>query len=136
MRHVKPGCAADGIIGLQLRAPLSHLSGDAAHEYIVSRYVSPGGNGPRHRNAALAPGALSSTRGEIRLIPLPTKDLGMNSILKVAVLAWLLPTTAVLAAQQDYFSNWPAGRSPQQIGKALAEHFIVTPHTPNHTIVY
>ena len=38
------------------------------------------------------------------------------------------------AAQQDYFSNWPAGRSPQEVGKALAEHFITSPHQaqPGH----
>ncbi len=61
----------------------------------------------------------------------------MNLTLKVAVLAWLLPATAAtLVAQQDYFNDWPPGRTPQQVGKALSEHFIVTPHTPNHTIVY
>jgi rhamnogalacturonyl hydrolase YesR len=53
----------------------------------------------------------------------------MNSVLKLAALAWLLPAAALpLTAQQDYFSNWPAGRSPQEIGKALAEHFVTSPH--------
>ena len=28
------------------------------------------------------------------------------------------PRPSTLAAQQDYFSNWPAGRSPQEVGKA------------------
>jgi rhamnogalacturonyl hydrolase YesR len=53
----------------------------------------------------------------------------MNSVLKFAVMALLLPAVAIpLAAQQDYFGNWPAGRSPQEVGKALAEHFVTSPH--------
>ena len=53
----------------------------------------------------------------------------MNGVLKLAALAWLLPAAAVaLGAEQDYFSNWPAGRSPQEVGKALAEHFVTSPH--------
>ena len=38
--------------------------------------------------------------------------------------------TCSLAAQtpQSYFTNWPAGRSPQEVGKALAEHFVTSPH--------
>lgn len=40
------------------------------------------------------------------------------------------------AAQQDYFSNWPAGRSPQEVGKRLAEHFVTSPHQYGPTIHY
>src|SRR6201999_2526852 len=38
----------------------------------------------------------------------------------------------VASAQQDYFSNWPAGTSPQEVGKRLAEHFVpsATQYTP------
>ena len=61
----------------------------------------------------------------------------MNLTLRVAVLAFVLPATAgTLVAQQGFFNGWPPGRSPQEVGKALAEHFVTTPHTPNHTIVY
>lgn len=61
----------------------------------------------------------------------------MKFICRLAVLAVLISIVGIpLAAQQDYFSNWPAGRSPQEVGKALAEHFITSPHFPNHTIVY
>jgi rhamnogalacturonyl hydrolase YesR len=53
----------------------------------------------------------------------------MKAVVKSAVLFLLLPVAAIqLAAQQDYFSNWPAGRSPQEVGKALAEHFVSSPH--------
>ena len=53
----------------------------------------------------------------------------MKTTLKVGVFALLLAaTTGTGFAQQDYFSNWPAGRSPQEVGKALAEHFVTSPH--------
>ena len=40
------------------------------------------------------------------------------------------------AAQQDYFSNWPAGSSPQEVGKTLAEHFVVSKHQYGPTLHY
>ena len=40
------------------------------------------------------------------------------------------------AAQGDYFSNWPAGTSPQEVGKALGEHFVTSPHQYTATIHY
>lgn len=46
----------------------------------------------------------------------------------VALCIFLLSGTVVATAQQDYFNNWPAGRSPHDIGKRLAEHFITSPH--------
>ncbi|MGB0063174.1 MAG: glycoside hydrolase family 88 protein [Terracidiphilus sp.] len=46
----------------------------------------------------------------------------------LAALALFLAAGVSLAAQQDPFSNWPPGRSPKEIGKALAEHFITSPH--------
>jgi unsaturated rhamnogalacturonyl hydrolase len=39
-------------------------------------------------------------------------------------------------AQTDYFNNWPAGTSPQEVGKALAEHFVTSPHQYTKTIHY
>jgi rhamnogalacturonyl hydrolase YesR len=51
----------------------------------------------------------------------------MKAILKLAALGLFLPAL-VATAQQDYFGNWPAGRSPQEVGKALSEHFITSPH--------
>src|ERR1035441_1587926 len=53
----------------------------------------------------------------------------MNFVLKFAALGLLLPAGAGTGlAQQDYFSNWPAGSSPQEVGRSLAEHFITSPH--------
>ena len=61
----------------------------------------------------------------------------MKSAPKLAVLSLVFSLAAALApAQQDYFSNWPDGRSPQEVGKRLAEHFVTSPHQYTATIHY
>ena len=61
----------------------------------------------------------------------------MNAFIKTIALALLLPATAAtLSAQPDYFTNWPAGTSPQEVGKRVAEHFVTSPHQGNGTIFY
>jgi unsaturated rhamnogalacturonyl hydrolase len=42
----------------------------------------------------------------------------------------------VAGAQKDYFSNWPAGTSPQEVGKLVSEHFIPSPHQYTPTLHY
>lgn len=60
----------------------------------------------------------------------------MSSQMKFATIALMMSFgSVVVCAQQDYFSNWPAGRSPQEVGKKLAEHFITSPHQ-HQTIFY
>jgi rhamnogalacturonyl hydrolase YesR len=41
--------------------------------------------------------------------------------------ALLLITNARVMAQSAYFSKWPAGTSPQEIGKRVAENFVARP---------
>lgn len=61
----------------------------------------------------------------------------MHLVLKMAAIALLVPATiATAGAQQDDFSNFPAGYSPQEVGKAVAEHFVTSPHQGNGTIFY
>ena len=61
----------------------------------------------------------------------------MKTAPKLFTLGLILSLTAVIApAQQDYFSNWPEGRSPQDVGKRLAEHFVTSPHQYTATIHY
>jgi unsaturated rhamnogalacturonyl hydrolase len=51
--------------------------------------------------------------------------------------ALVLASAASLCAQTgDYFSNWPEGASPQEVGKHLAEHFVASPHQYTATIHY
>ena len=40
------------------------------------------------------------------------------------------------AQRKDYFSNWPAGTSPQEVGKRVAEHFVTSPHQDPQRIIY
>jgi unsaturated rhamnogalacturonyl hydrolase len=55
----------------------------------------------------------------------------IQCLLLVAGIAQLQP--AICEAQSkkaaDNFSKWPAGTSPREVGKRVAEHFVVTPHT-------
>ena len=48
----------------------------------------------------------------------------------------LLMAAATMQAQQNYFSQWPAGTSPQEVGKLVAEHFIPSPHQYTATLHY
>ncbi len=45
----------------------------------------------------------------------------------------LIALTSAARAATDYFSSWPAGSSPQEIGRRVAERFIASPH-PNFGI--
>jgi rhamnogalacturonyl hydrolase YesR len=51
----------------------------------------------------------------------------------VLALCALLGSAAALA-QGKYFADWPAGTDPREVGKRVAERFIVTPHMemPSH----
>ena len=40
------------------------------------------------------------------------------------------------AAQQNYFADWPAGTSPQEVGKRVAERFILSSHQDPKHIAY
>lgn len=47
-----------------------------------------------------------------------------------AFAAVLLLSAMVIKSQDNYFSNWPGGKGPREIGNRIAEHFVQTPH-PN-----
>ena len=58
--------------------------------------------------------------------------------LNTTLLAPLLLALTLSASGQDntYFSNWPSGVSPQEVGKRVAEHFVLSPHQYTATIHY
>ena len=61
----------------------------------------------------------------------------MKTAMKIAALSLVFSLAAMVApSQQDYFSNWPEGLSPQEVGKRLAEHFVTSPHQYTATIHY
>ena len=48
-----------------------------------------------------------------------------KSLLAVVLLAGAV---VPVVAQDSYFGDWPAGTSPQEVGKRLSEHFVTSPH--------
>ncbi len=61
----------------------------------------------------------------------------MKAFLKILAIGILISGgSAIATAQTDYFSNWPAGTAPQDVGKRVAEHFVTSPHQGNGTIFY
>jgi rhamnogalacturonyl hydrolase YesR len=62
-----------------------------------------------------------------------------KKVLVYALLAGTLASCSVpsgFAQANDYFNNWPAGTSPEEVGKKLAEHFVTSPHQYPPTISY
>ena len=62
------------------------------------------------------------------------KVLGKGFVLASIVSVALCCTASV--AQDAYFTNWPPGTSPQEVGKKMAEHFVTSPHQYTATIHY
>ncbi|SEG37121.1 Rhamnogalacturonyl hydrolase YesR [Bryocella elongata] len=58
-----------------------------------------------------------------------------NGIL-IATSLCLLGGSVAAQAQQSWFTNWPEGYAPQQVGKRVAEHFVTSPHQQPTTIHY
>jgi unsaturated rhamnogalacturonyl hydrolase len=55
-------------------------------------------------------------------------------ILVVGIAAFAM---AVLGTtQQNYFTDWPAGTSPKEVGKRVAERFVQSPHQDPKRIIY
>lgn len=54
--------------------------------------------------------------------------------LGIAILILVLASN--LAVAQNSFSNWPAGTSPEEVGKRVAQHFVSSPHMSTKRIVY
>ena len=58
---------------------------------------------------------------------------GSKSLLRMGLVVGL--TTAAVG-QANYFTDWPAGTAPQEVGKRLAYHFVTSPHQYTETIHY
>jgi len=48
----------------------------------------------------------------------------------------LVGISAPLVAQESYFTNWPSGTAPQEVGKRVADHFVTSGHQYGPTIHY
>ncbi len=56
--------------------------------------------------------------------------------LTAIVSAGVLDTYAQSNPQASYFSKWPEGRAPSDIGLRVAEHFVVSPHMDQRPLIY
>src|ERR1700681_3591933 len=56
--------------------------------------------------------------------------------LVTAVALLILTLSLPAAAQTNYFTDWPAGTSPAEVGKRVSEHFVTGPHADPKHIVY
>lgn len=54
----------------------------------------------------------------------------------VWMLTLVCASLAVCHAQQDYFTNWPKGTSPEDVGARVAKHFLSSPHQYTATLHY
>jgi len=52
----------------------------------------------------------------------------MKMVRAVVLVGSLLAASGAGVAQQSYFTNWPAGVAPNEVGKRVAEHFVTSPH--------
>ena len=48
----------------------------------------------------------------------------------------LVAASTSLVAQENYFTNWPEGTAPQEVGKRVADHFVTSGHQYGPTIHY
>jgi unsaturated rhamnogalacturonyl hydrolase len=60
----------------------------------------------------------------------------MNRLNRICLILIVALNTIVFAQENTYFSNWPAGLSPQEVGKRVAEHFVTSPHQYGPAIHY
>jgi len=63
---------------------------------------------------------------------------GDRSPMKIRALLGLLLVAAStpLVAQESYFTDWPSGTAPQEVGKRVADHFVTSGHQYGPTIHY
>ncbi|HWA95418.1 MAG TPA: glycoside hydrolase family 88 protein [Terracidiphilus sp.] len=62
--------------------------------------------------------------------------MSFTRIRRIFPVCALLVVAIGVQAQQNYFTNWPEGTSPEFVGKHLAEHFVISPHQYTATIHY
>src|SRR5882757_1041663 len=60
----------------------------------------------------------------------------MNRLNRLCLILIFALNLKVLAQENTYFTNWPAGLSPQEVAKRVAEHFVTSPHQYGPTIHY
>src|SRR6266446_8939063 len=74
---------------------------------------------------------------DTRMSALPKQRASKAFATLVSAVALLILTLSLpVAAQTNFFTDWPAGTSPREVGKRVAEHFVTSPHADPKHIVY
>ena len=74
-----------------------------------------------------------------QIVPQLTRRIrnpSQGSGLALAILCVWLISAPFSFGQEKYFTNWPAGYSPEEVGKRVAEHLVTSPHQDPQNIVY
>ena len=57
-------------------------------------------------------------------------------LLLILMAGFLFGVVAQAAGQQNYFTDWPQGAAPEEVGKRVAERFVSSPHMDPKNITY
>ena len=57
-------------------------------------------------------------------------------LLLILMVGLLFGVVGQAAGQQNYFTDWPQGASPEEVGKRVAERFVSSPHMDPKSITY
>src|SRR5271169_4761306 len=57
-----------------------------------------------------------------------SRVLRHHRLLVLPLMIWVMALASPAYAQKE-FAKWPAGESPREIGKRVAQRFVATPHT-------
>ncbi|MBO0912104.1 MAG: glycoside hydrolase family 88 protein [Acidobacteria bacterium] len=76
-------------------------------------------------------------KNQIRLQPTRgVRNPNRARLLPLEIICVLLASASFSFGQQKYFTHWPQGYSPEEVGKRVAEHFVTSPHQDPQRIVY
>ena len=64
------------------------------------------------------------------------RALGLNPTVLADGAALSDPDGTTIRFTRDYFADWPAGHSPAEVGKRVADHFVTSPHQRANLIIY
>jgi unsaturated rhamnogalacturonyl hydrolase len=78
---------------------------------------------------------LAKVRGKMNRMIHPLKH-ACPRLLLILMAGFLFGIVAQAAGQQNYFTDWPQGAAPEEVGKRVAERFVSSPHMDPKNITY
>jgi len=160
-RHLGANRVAQLIIGATSRARdvesmrgfyLTSLGFTRINNGVPARLRMPGDSGQEVDLVTAAPDVnsgvqfgvadLQRTAASLAALQLSVKAAPPNNpaLLSVAdpdgVVVSFVKSALPNVAARDYFTNWPTGASPAEVGKRVAAHFVASPHQNPQRIIY